>query len=96
VRVTGEEFKEVGTSSRKVVDLVGEIAEASNEQSQGIKQINTAIQGMDKSVQQNAANAEEAASAAEELSAQAMQMRQNLGMLEALLSGKSKNELATI
>ena len=96
VRVTAEEFKEVAAGSRKVVGLVGEIAAASNEQSQGIKQVNTAIQEMDKTIQQNAANAEEAASAAEELNAQAMQMRQNVGMLEALISGKGKNELVAI
>ena len=95
VRVTGEEFKEVGASSRKVVELVGEIADGSNEQSQGIKQINTAIQEMDKTIQQNAANAEESASAAEELNAQALQMRYVVGKLETLVSGKSKTEIAT-
>ncbi len=93
VRKTGEEFKTVGTGSRKVVDLVDEIAAASGEQSHGIKQINTAIQEMDKTIQLNAANAEEAASASEELSAQAMQMRQYVGKLETLISGKSKKEL---
>ena len=79
VRKTGEEFKMVGAGSRKVVDLVGDIAAASSEQSQGIKQINTAIQEMDKTIQQNAAHAEESASAAQELSAQAMQMRHYVG-----------------
>ena len=95
VRVTGEEFKEVGNSSKKVVELVGEIAAASNEQSQGIKQINAAIQEMDKTIQQNAANAEEAASASEELNAQSLQMRYFVGQLEALISGKNNNELIT-
>lgn len=42
-------------------DLVGEIAGASQEQSQGLDQI-------DSVTQQNAANAEETAAAAEELS----------------------------
>ena len=93
VRKTGEDFKTVGSGSRKVVDLVGEIAEASNEQSQGIKQINTAIQEMDKTIQQNAANAEESASASEELTAQSLQMRQCVGKLETLISGKSKKDL---
>ena len=41
----------------------------------------------------NAANAEESASASEELSAQAMQMRQYVGKLETLISGKSKKEI---
>ncbi|MBA4422202.1 MAG: hypothetical protein C0390_03750 [Syntrophus sp. (in: bacteria)] len=95
-RKTGEEFKTVGAGSQKVVDLVGEIAAASGEQSQGIKQINTVIQEMDKTIQLNAANAEEAASASEELSAQAMQMRQYVGKLETLISGKSKKALMKI
>ncbi len=90
VRKTGEDFQAVGSGSKKVVELVAEIAAASDEQSQGIKQINTAIQEMDKSTQQNAASAEEAASASEELSAQAMQLKMNVGQLEVLISGKSK------
>ncbi len=93
VRKTGEDFQAVGSGSKKVVELVAEIAAASDEQSQGIKQINTAIQEMDKSTQQNAASAEEAASASEELSAQAMQLKMNVGQLETLISGKTKNEL---
>jgi len=96
VRNTGEKFKTVGTGSKKVVDLVDEIAAASGEQSRGIKQINTAIQEMDKTIQLNAANAEEAASASEELSAQAMQMKQYVGALETLISGKSKKELMKV
>lgn len=51
-------------------DLVSEIAAASQEQSQGIDQVNVAMAQMDKVTQQNAANAEESASASEELSAQ--------------------------
>ncbi len=94
VRKTGEDFQAVGSGSKKVVELVGEIAAASSEQSQGVKQINTAIQEMDKSTQQNAASAEEAASASEELSAQAMQLKMNVGQLETLISGKSKTVIA--
>ncbi len=90
VRKNGEDFQAVGSGSKKVVDLVGEIAAASQEQSQGIKQINTAIQEMDKSTQINAASAEESASASEELSAQAMQMKMYVGQLEILIRGKSK------
>jgi len=95
VQKTGEEFKAVGTGSKRVVELVGEIAAASNEQSQGIKQINTTIQEMDKTIQQNAANAEEAASASQELNAQAMQMRYFVGKLEGLVTGKGNSVVAT-
>ncbi|APG27769.1 hypothetical protein A7E78_07925 [Syntrophotalea acetylenivorans] len=63
----------------KVTDLVGEIAAASNEQSEGIGQINQGLGQIDQVTQQNTANAEESAAAAEELSAQAEQMRGMLG-----------------
>lgn len=46
----------------KVGELVGEIAFASNEQAQGIEQINAAVSEMDQVTQQNAATAEESAS----------------------------------
>ena len=94
VQKTGEEFKEVGAGSKKVVELVGEIAAASNEQSQGIKQINATIQEMDKTIQHTAANAEQAASASRELSGQAQQMKVNVGRLETLVTGKSKTVIA--
>ncbi|MBU0767595.1 MAG: hypothetical protein KJ687_00665, partial [Proteobacteria bacterium] len=74
----------------KVGELVAEIAAASNEQAQGIGQVNTAVAEMDKVVQQNAANAEESASASEEMSAQAEQMKGYVEELVALV-GSSKN-----
>jgi len=71
---TNGEFSRVAVSISKVGELVGEITAASQEQAQGIEQINKAIGEMDKVVQQNAATAEESASASEDLSAQAEQM----------------------
>lgn len=85
VNRTNEAFIQVSESSSKVGDLVGEIAAASNEQSQGIEQVNTAVAEMDKVTQQNAANAEESASASEEMSAQAEQMKAIVGELVALV-----------
>jgi methyl-accepting chemotaxis protein len=58
----------------KVSDLIAEIAAASNEQAQGIEQINTAVAQMNQVTQQNAANSEESASAAEELSSQSAEL----------------------
>jgi hypothetical protein len=43
--------------------LMGEIAAASKEQSQGISQVNQAMVGMNSATQQNAASAEELAAA---------------------------------
>jgi methyl-accepting chemotaxis protein len=79
VRIAEEVAKllsEIGEGSRKVNDLVGEIAAACNEQSKGIDQINVAVTQLDKVTQQNAASSEESASAAEELNSQAISLSQ--------------------
>ncbi len=86
---TNGAFTEVATSSRKIADLVAEINAASNEQSQGIDQINKAVSEMDKVVQQNAATAEESASAAEEMNAQAEQMKAAIGDLVRIIGGNT-------
>jgi len=62
VKVTNDAFKQVKTGSEKVIELVGEIAVASQEQSQGIEQVNRAVVEMNGVTQKNAASAEELAS----------------------------------
>lgn len=79
VNSTNDEFSQVAESSAKVGTLLGEIAAASNEQSQGIDQINITVAEMDKVVQTNAANSEEMASASEEMNAQAEEMKGFVG-----------------
>jgi len=92
VATTNDAFTKVAESSAKVGELVGEIAAASNEQAQGIGQVNSAVTEMDKIVQQNAANAEESASASEEMNAQAEQMRGFVQDLIALVGGSAKGQ----
>jgi methyl-accepting chemotaxis protein len=58
VRLTSTAFGQVTESSKKVVSLMGEIEIASNEQAQGISQINSVIATLSNSTQQNAGNAE--------------------------------------
>ena len=87
----GKVLEDIVGSIGKTSDLVGEIAAASQEQAQGIDQVNTAVTQMDKVTQQNAANAEESASASEELSAQAEQMNQIVEELSILVGGSSGN-----
>ena len=86
-----EAFREVVENSTRVGTLVGEIAAASNEQAQGIEQVNKAMGQMDKVVQEVAANAEESASASEEMNAQADDMRKNVQDLEILVGGDAEN-----
>ncbi len=74
-------------STQKVAALVSEITAASNEQAQGIDQINNAMSQMDKVVQANASNAEESASASEELSGQARELNDVVNVLVAIVKG---------
>ncbi len=90
----GETLDEIATGTRKTNELVSEIAAASNEQSQGIEQINTAVTQMDSTTQSNAANAEESASASEEMSAQAEELNSMVGELQALVGGSSSRNAA--
>ena len=64
---------------------MGEIATASNEQRQGIEQVNVAVSQMDKVTQSNASSAEETASAAEELNAQSMTLKEVVNELAGLV-----------
>ncbi len=80
-------LNDISDSSRKVNDLISEIAAASNEQAQGIEQVNTAIGQIDQVTQSSAATAEESASASEELSAQAEELKHMVNNLRALVEG---------
>jgi methyl-accepting chemotaxis protein len=60
----GNTMNEVVTSVKRVTGIIGEIADASAEQTTGIEQVNQAIAAMDRATQQNAALVEEAAAAA--------------------------------
>ena len=84
---TNEDFCEVAEVAAKVGSLVDEIAVASNEQTQGLDQVNTAMTEIDRVTQQTAASSEEAASASEELSAQAEYMKKYVEDLDHLVSG---------
>ena len=87
----GKNLEEITTAATKVNSLVGEIAAASREQSQGIDQVNTAVVQMDKVTQSNAASAEESAAAAEQLSSQAVQLSEMVSELVALVGSADKS-----
>ncbi len=96
-QVAGEVGKVLGAivgDVTKVSGLVAGITQASQEQAQGVDQVNTAVSQMDKVTQQNAAGAEESASAAEELSAQAQTVKSTVEELAALIHGGHKNAVS--
>jgi len=78
---------QIAEKINRMNELVGEIATASKEQAQGVKQVGGAVSAMDKITQSNAGNAEETASAATELKSQATSMLENVGHLMALVRG---------
>ena len=83
----GKTLSGIVENVKKVTDLVGEIASASEEQSKGVTQVGSAITQMDKVTQQNASNAEQTAAASEELSAQAEALNGVVARLLGLVQG---------
>jgi|GEM_PF-1042519 len=84
---TTNSFTHAAQATDKVSSLITEIATASVEQSQGIEQINKAVNEIDKVTQENAGASEEAASAAEELSAQAAAMDDVVMDMQKMVGG---------
>ena len=88
---TAEALQEILHNVSKSNELVAEIAAASNEQAQGIAQVNLGLDQIDKVTQQNTASAEQSAAAAQELSAQAAELQH---MLERFMLRDDAQELA--
>jgi methyl-accepting chemotaxis protein len=88
---TQEAFKKNVEIAMKIGSLIDEIEAASGEQARGIEQINTAVNEMNKVVQNNASNAEESASAAEEMNAQAESMKGFVEDLACVVGGAVRN-----
>jgi methyl-accepting chemotaxis protein len=78
VNQAGQTIGEVVQQVRKVNDLIAEISASSTEQSQGVGQINVAVNQLDQTTQQNAALVEETSAAAESLRQQAQQLAQSV------------------
>ncbi len=76
-------------SIKKTSDLVQEIAAASQEQSQGVGQINGAMGQLNQATQQNASASEELAATAEEMGGQAAQLTELMSFFR-LDSGTAK------
>jgi methyl-accepting chemotaxis protein len=78
----GTLLDEIVPSISKTSDLVQEIAAASEEQSAGVGQVNTAMTQLNQITQQNASSSEELAATAEEMSSQAEQLQQLVGFFK--------------
>jgi methyl-accepting chemotaxis protein len=83
-------LQEIVEKARTVDELLGQIAAASVEQSQGITQVNSAVNQLDKVTQTNAGSAEENAGAAEHLNTQAAALKSAVGALARLMGGLAR------
>ncbi|SNS48014.1 methyl-accepting chemotaxis protein-1, serine sensor receptor [Noviherbaspirillum humi] len=75
----GSTMDDVVNSVRRVADIMAELLAASQEQSNGIEQVNQAISQMDQVTQQNAALVEEAAAASEAMRSEAARLAATVG-----------------
>ncbi len=78
----GQTMDLIVTSIKQVADIMGEITAATQEQSNGIEEVNQAITQMDEMTQQNAALVEEAAAAAESMQEQAQKLAQAVSIFK--------------
>ncbi len=85
----GKLLDEIVPAINKTSDLVQEITAASEEQSSGAAQINTAMNQLNSITQQNASSSEELAATAEEMSASAEQLQQLMSFFKVGGSGTS-------
>ncbi len=81
-------------SIAKTSDLVQEIAATSEEQASAVRMVHGAIEGLNRSTQQNASAAEELAATAEEMSGQAGQLQQLIAFfrLEGAAAAQATSE----
>lgn len=87
-----ETFNGIAGQIKALDAVVSNIAAASNEQSIGISQVNEAVNMLDQTTQQNAANAERNAQAASEMAGQAEELSASLEDLRHIVVGHPQEE----
>ncbi len=81
-------FSAIAEATNKIVKMVEEISTATNEQAQGMDQINNSIAQIDRITQENSRNAEESATASVSLNERAESLMTTVGALGAVLGRK--------
>ena len=84
-------LERINQDAHKLSELINTVSQASEEQTQGIEQVNTALGQMETVTQQSAATAEESAAASEELGAQSEQLNDIVRTLQRIVHGSRGN-----
>ncbi|MFI5336055.1 MAG: methyl-accepting chemotaxis protein [Opitutales bacterium] len=87
-----QSLQDIEDKVARMNEVVGEIAIASQEQTQGLTQVGVAVVQMDQVTQGNAGTAEETASAAAELNSQSGVLVEKVGRLLALVGGQHQEK----
>src|SRR5471032_457611 len=90
----GQTMDLIVTSIKQVADIMGEITAATQEQSNGIEEVNQAITQMDEMTQQNAALVEQAAAAAESMQEQAQMLGQAVSIFKLASDDQARPRVA--
>jgi methyl-accepting chemotaxis protein len=90
----GQTMTEIVEAVKRVADIIGEITAATSEQSNGISQVNTAVNHLDQMTQQNAALVEESTAAAQSLKEQSERLSQLVGTFK--LDGEQRRAAPTV
>jgi methyl-accepting chemotaxis protein len=90
----GQTMTEIVDAVKRVADIIGEITAATSEQSNGISQVNTAVNHLDQMTQQNAALVEESTAAAQSLKEQSERLTQLVGTFK--LDGEHRRAASTV
>ncbi|HEY5761474.1 MAG TPA: methyl-accepting chemotaxis protein [Steroidobacter sp.] len=88
---SGRTLTDIMESVKRVSDIVAEIAAASEEQAQGIDQVNNALTTMDSMTQQNAALVEEASAASKSLEQQGQGLVAQVGQFRTANNATAKS-----
>ena len=89
VNNAGQTMGDIVDSIQRVTDIMGEISSASQEQTMGIEQINTAIAQMDQATQQNSALVEQASAASQSMQEQASNLAGVVGFFKTGMPASS-------
>ncbi len=90
VKRANGEFSDLAETVKKSVELIKEIAAASQEQAEGIGHINKAVSEMDRLIQDTAALSEESAGTAGEMNGLAARMKGDVGSLIQVVGADGK------
>ena len=82
VKQSGELLNEIMSNVESVSDVIAEVSSTSQEQAQGITEVNRAVGQMDEAVQQNAAMVEEAASASQDMAFSAQELKKQMSQFK--------------